>query len=722
MKTTDALEPSAKGAPDIRMSRVRHLKRRTIPFTSIVGQDDMKFALILNAINPRIGGVLIRGDKGTAKSTAVRALADLLENILVVEDCPFNCDPRDPNEMCDLCFEKALASNIKETRRRMPVVDLPLGATEDRVVGSLDVEMAIKQGIKALEPGILAAANRGILYIDEVNLLDDHVADVLLDSAAMGVNVVEREGVSVAHPSRFILVGTMNPEEGELRPQLLDRFGLQVSVAGIDDVEKRVQIARMAESFDSDPEGFSRERQPEQEALRDRISGARKILKDVALSDALLRTIASTCIDLGVKTHRAEIVISRTAKTIAAFDCRTEVSLEDVKKAMELALAHRMRSRPFEPPTLNRDRLDDSISQRHEEQQNQHQQPEKQQGQQERQNQEGQNQDSGDRDQDSNQDNSPGKDDDNQDKGPDHSPNQSKTEKPQEKIFEVGSPIDVRQIEMPRKRDRVSRRKTNGRRVNTLALQNRGRYLRQRMPRGSKDIAIDATIRAAAPYQRFRTGPNAIKVLCQDIREKERTRKTSAVVMFVVDASGSMGAMQRMEMAKGAVLSMLMDSYQKRDKVGMVAFKGEDAELLLPPCSSVDLALNRLRELPTGGRTPLSAGLSRALQLLEGEMRKDMEAKTMMVLISDGRANVSLGGKIRDELMEISERSRQSGIHTIVIDTEVVGQSFTDMRLGYCQEIASSSGGSYYPISGLNSEALKSIVGIEHRLLVEANA
>ncbi len=340
---------------------MHHLKRRTIPFTSIVGQDQMKFALILNAINPRIGGVLIRGDKGTAKSTAVRALADLLENIWVVEDCPFNCNPENPEDMCDLCFEKSQSNQIKAVEKKTPVVDLPLGATEDRVVGSLNVERAIKEGIKALEPGILAAANRGILYIDEVNLLDDHVADVLLDSAAMGVNIVEREGVSVAHPSRFILVGTMNPEEGEIRPQLLDRFGLQVSVVGIEDVDLRVQIAKMAEAFDADPDGFAQKCQAAQDEMKAKISRARQLLRQVKMSDELLRSIASTCIDLGVKTHRAEIVITRTAKTIAAFYGRTEVDSEDVKNAMQLALAHRMRSRPFEVPTLNKERLERSM-------------------------------------------------------------------------------------------------------------------------------------------------------------------------------------------------------------------------------------------------------------------------------------------------------------------------------------------------------------------------
>jgi magnesium chelatase subunit D len=670
---------------------MHHLKRKTIPFTAIVGQDDMKFSLILNAINPRIGGVLIRGDKGTAKSTAVRALADLLENIQVVEDCPFNCDPGNPEDMCDLCFEKNQANRITGIDKKTPVIDLPLGATEDRVVGSLNVERAIKEGIKALEPGILAACNRGILYIDEVNLLDDHVADVLLDSAAMGVNIVEREGVSVAHPSKFILVGTMNPEEGEIRPQLLDRFGLQVSVVGIDDVDQRMQIAKMAEAFDADPDGFMEKSQESQSELKENISQARKILKKVNMSDDLLRSIASTCIDLGVKTHRAEIVITRTAKTIAAFDGRTEVNQEDVKKAMELALAHRMRSRPFEPPTLNKERLEKSMSQKQHEHQHQDQKPEQQ----------------------KKNEQQPQEPDDQKDT------NQTQAAKPQEQVFEIGTPIDVRAITMPRKRDRIARRKTSGRRMNTLALRNRGRYLRQKMPQEGKDIAIDATIRAAAPYQRIRSGPNAIIVKGEDIREKERVGKTSAVVLFVVDASGSMGANQRMESAKGAVLSLLMDSYQKRDKIGMIAFKGKEAEIILPPCTSVDLALGRLRELPTGGKTPLSAGLSRGLQLLQGELRKDEESKLMMVLISDGRANEGMGGKIKDELMAISERIKHLGIHTIVIDSEVVDSSFLDMRLGYCHQIADQCQGKYYPLSSLTPESLLRIVDEEQKLLFD---
>ena len=657
-----------------------------MPFMAIVGQEDMKCALILNAINPRIGGVLIRGDKGTAKSTAARSLADLLEDIAVAEGCPFNCSPQDAREMCDLCQERRSRGQIQAATRRTPVVDLPLGATEDRVVGSLDVERAIKEGIKALEPGILAAANRGILYIDEVNLLDDHVADVLLDSAAMGVNVVEREGVSVAHPSKFILVGTMNPEEGELRPQLLDRFGLQVSVEVIEDVEQRMEIARRAEQFEVDPEAMAGEFEPEQEQLRRQISRAKRLLASVKMDEQHLRTIAATCIDLEVKTHRAEIIISRTAKTIAAFEGRSEVNGEDVKTAMRLALAHRMRSRPFEPPALNQELLEKSIAQ--------HMPPENKSMREEK---------------------------------PTESPSGREAEgrpgssEHQEKVFAIGVPIDVKRISMLRRRDRQIRRKTRGRRLQTLSLRNSGRYLRSRLPGKGNDIAIDATIRAAAPYQRSRKGRNAINVQSQDIREKERVGKTSSVVMFVVDASGSMGAVRRMESAKGAMMSLLTDSYQKRDKIGMVAFRGKDAELVLPPSSSVDLAVSRLRDMPTGGKTPLSAGLSKALQLLRSEMRKDVEARPMMVLISDGRANVALEGSIKEELKEISERTRVAGIHTIVVDTEVVGPSM-EIRLGYCKLIAETAGGSYYPLSSLTPESLYSIVEGEQQLLFDKTA
>jgi len=341
---------------------VHHIRKNILPFTAIVGQDQMKQALILNAINQRIGGVLVRGEKGTAKSTAVRALAEILPEIEIVKSCPFNCNPANEQELCDICMERVQNGEaLEKLRKKVQVITLPLGSTEDRVIGTIDIERAIKEGIKALEPGILAAVNRGILYIDEVNLLDDHVVDVLLDSAAMGVNVVEREGISLSHPAKFILIGTMNPEEGELRPQLLDRFGLQVTVEGIADVDDRVEIIRVADEFETDPQVFMQKYSAEQKRLTEKIVNAKKMLPNVGIADDIVRRIAQTCVDMGIMTHRAEITVVRTAKTIAAFNGREEVDVEDVREAMALALPHRMRKKPFEDPRVDQQKINDMM-------------------------------------------------------------------------------------------------------------------------------------------------------------------------------------------------------------------------------------------------------------------------------------------------------------------------------------------------------------------------
>jgi magnesium chelatase subunit D len=675
-----------------------HVRRDVLPFTAIVGQEQMKKALILNAINPRIGGVLIRGEKGTAKSTAVRALAELLPEIEVFGGCPYNCNPYDEGEMCDLCYaKKTNGENQKVVKRMMWVVDLPLGATEDRVVGSIDVEKAIKEGIKALEPGILAAANRGILYIDEVNLLDDHVADVILDSAAMSINVVEREGVSVSHPSKFILVGTMNPEEGEIRPQLLDRFGLQASVESIDDVEKRVEIVKQVGSFERDPGEFRKMFMGKQKGLRERIVQAKQIVDEVEISDDLLKIAADTCIKLGVRTHRAEIVIDRTAKTIAALEGRKKVTFEDIKEAMELALPHRMRRKPFEPPSLDTEKLDDMMQETKKQQHQQRKEMEK-------------NRNAGQK-----QKNDP------HDKNQADNEDKSEQEPEKEYVFNIGDPIDTKAVRQKQKKDRIYRRKISGRRIPTLSLRNSGKYVRYGFPKeGITDVALDATIRTAAPYQKERRGDSdlAVVIKSQDIREKIRVGKVSTATMFVVDASGSMGANRRMESAKGAVLSLLLDSYQQRDKVGMIAFKGNQADTLLPLCSSVDLAVERLKELPTGGRTPLATGLERGLNLLMTEKQKDEGAISILLLISDGRANVSSSKKeIKMELLALAEQARSKGIHMIVIDTEVVSKSF--IQIGYCREIASHSGGRYYSINNLTSQNVHDIVIQENKLLMD---
>jgi len=334
------------------------MERYVYPFTAIVGQDLMKKALLLNAINPKLSGVLIRGEKGTAKSTAVRALAQLLPEIEVVADCPFSCDPDDPTAMCEGCRQRLdNGEKLPRLRRKMRVVDLPVSATEDRVVGTLDVEHAIKKGEKRFEPGILALANRGILYVDEVNLLDDHLVDVLLDAAAMGVNIVEREGVSFIHPAQFILIGTMNPEEGELRPQLLDRFGLCVNITGVTDPALRVEIVKRRAAFEDDPAGFLLAWEEEQRKLQEKIVQARLLLPQVYIPEEMLLLIARTAIEMGVDGHRADLVMMKAAKTHAALEGRTQVTEEDIRETAELALIHRMRRQPFQDLRLDYEKL-----------------------------------------------------------------------------------------------------------------------------------------------------------------------------------------------------------------------------------------------------------------------------------------------------------------------------------------------------------------------------
>jgi len=333
------------------------------PFSAIVGQEKMKTALILNVINPKIGGVLLRGEKGTGKSLAVRALANLLPEVDAVTGCPFHCDPSRPKDLCDACNTKVSSGQkLANTKRPVTVVELPVGATEDRLVGTIDIEKALKPGEKHFEPGILAQANRNILYIDEVNLLDDHLVDVLLDAAAMGVNYIEREGVSFSHPSQFVLIGTMNPEEGELRPQLLDRFALSVEVKGIPCKEDRALIVRRRIAFESDPASFAAAQLQNQELLRQKIVSAIQMLPKVQLSDDLIDLITQICTDFVVDGHRADIAMYKTACTIAAYNGRMEVTIDDIKEAAELVLPHRRRRQPFEELKMEQQQVNESIS------------------------------------------------------------------------------------------------------------------------------------------------------------------------------------------------------------------------------------------------------------------------------------------------------------------------------------------------------------------------
>lgn len=334
------------------------------PFTAIVNQEKMKRALILNAVDTRIGGVLIRGERGTAKSTAARALAALLPKVKVVQDCRFGCDPDHPTTWCTECRERAArGDHLPVTERPIPFINLPVSATEDRVVGTLDIEQAIQKGERHFEPGVLAAANRGLLYIDEVNLLDDHVVDVLLDSAAMGMNIVEREGISFAHPARFILVGTMNPEEGELRPQLLDRFALSVDIVGVRDPRARAMIIERNLAFERDPEAFRREWQPKEEELSQRIARARELVDHVTYTTRDLLTIAALTSSLNIDGHRADLVILKAARAHAAFEGHMKITERDIALAAELALPHRLKRTPFQQAEITSEQLQERIEQ-----------------------------------------------------------------------------------------------------------------------------------------------------------------------------------------------------------------------------------------------------------------------------------------------------------------------------------------------------------------------
>ncbi|HOS53051.1 MAG TPA: ATP-binding protein, partial [Anaerolineaceae bacterium] len=334
------------------------------PFTAIVGQERMRRALVLNAVDPRIGGVLIRGERGTAKSTAARALAALLPSVKVVAECRFGCDPEKPATWCTECRERAERSEkLEAITRHTPFVNLPVSATEDRVVGTLDIEKAIQKGVRSFEPGVLAAANRGLLYIDEVNLLDDHVVDVLLDAAAMGVNIVEREGISFTHPARFILVGTMNPEEGDLRPQLLDRFALSVEIRGIRDARERVQIMERNIAFEEDPKLFYDSWEEKEQELSHQIENARKLVDEVTYTRQNLLSIAALTSSLNVDGHRSDLVILKTSRAQAAFDGRRQINDRDIALAAELALPHRLKSGPFQREEMGMEELQERIEQ-----------------------------------------------------------------------------------------------------------------------------------------------------------------------------------------------------------------------------------------------------------------------------------------------------------------------------------------------------------------------
>ena len=647
---------------------------KTYPFTAIVGQELMKLALILNAINPKIGGVLIKGTKGTAKSTAVRALADLLPEIQVIKDCPFNCNPNNLKESCHACQHKIVENKLGNEEieaRKMRVINLPINATEDRVVGTIDIKKALEEGLKALEPGILAEANRNILYIDEVNLLADNVADILLDSAAMGINIIEREGISIHHPSNFILVGTMNPEEGNLRPQLLDRFGLSVEAKPILDIDKRVQIIKYAEEYHIDPHEFHDRFENKQRLLREKIVNARKIIDNVDITEDQLKKIARLSVQLEIDSHRADITINLAAKTIAAFNGREEVNDEDIKTAAKLALAHRLRKLPFEDSVINEDEIEEIF--------NEDQQPE------------------------------------NQKIPPSESMelNKDMIRNTKERIFEIDKSINTDKI-LEKKRIK-KQMNTSGQRLLHPTQDKKGKYIGGQKPKNfsftsSTDIAVLQTLNTAALESENKDAiknGEKIKVKEQHIHVKRRIGKSSYLIIFCVDTSGSMGANDRMEAVKGVIFSLLQSNYVYRDKVSLVVFRGDDAEIVLPPTRSTDLAYKLLKDIPTGGTTPLVTGLSKAFTLALEEKRKNTGYIPLIILISDARGNVFFKDPIKD-IMNLGKEISKNNIDMIIIDTES-----TDVKLEINKKLSEASKALYYHINNMNQENVSNVLKLE---------
>jgi len=691
------------------------------PFAGIVGMADLKLALLLNAVSPAIGGVLVRGEKGTAKSTMVRGLAALLPPVPVVPGCPYTCDPAAPEPSCPAGPHDAASS---PELRAVTLAELPVGATEDRLTGSLDIERVLTAGTTAFQPGLLAAAHRGVLYVDEVNLLHDHLVDLLLDAAALGVNYVEREGVSVRHASRFLLVGTMNPEEGELRPQLLDRFGLTVQVTASTDPAERAEVVRRRLAFEADPAAFGRRFAADTAALAGQVVAARARLPQVELPDAALRQICAVCGAFGVDGMRADLVTARTAIALAAWSGRDMVTEEDIRIAARLALPHRRRRDPFDAPGLDEQALDDALR-------------------------EAANQGSdGPGDPEDGPEGTgpegpgPGPDDpdpgpDDPDPGPDSpgpdgpgpggiqdsdsassdpaSPRGSQvTETPPSPPVSPAAPFRARLLTVPGVGEgapgrRSAARGPFGRTVGARIPQDRPFALHLpatvRAATVRAATARAATARAATarrPQHAPSPGPGPapaqpaparrVTLAPADLRQAVREGREGNLVLFAVDASGSMAARQRMRAVKGAVLSLLLDAYQRRDKVGLVTFRGAGAELALPPTSSVEAAARRLTSLATGGRTPLAAGLAKAARVLAAERLRDPRRRALLVVVTDGRATSGSDADLARAAAMLA------GVASVVVDCET-----SILRLGLAERLALQLGATLFRLDELEA-------------------
>ncbi|MEX3740888.1 magnesium chelatase subunit D family protein [Mycolicibacterium porcinum] len=615
------------------------VETHTYPFSALVGQDRLRLALLLCAVHPEIGGVLIRGEKGTAKSTAVRGLA-------------------------------AVLSAVDDDAR---LVELPIGATEDRVVGSLDLQKVLRDGEHAFSPGLLARAHGGVLYVDEVNLLHDHLVDVLLDAAAMGRVHVEREGISHSHESRFVLIGTMNPEEGELRPQLLDRFGLTVDVAASRDVDVRVEVIRARMAFEADPGAFVDRYADADAELADRIAAARAAIGSVELPDTELRRIAALCAAFDVDGMRADLVVARTAVAHAAWRGATTVAEEDIRVAAELALPHRRRRDPFDDPGLDPERLDEAMQEAGESAA-----------------QAGQDTEPPDPDFDPDFDPPGG----GSDAGAEGSAAQGNSKSSTRPSAPPAAVFRTRALVVPGVGEGAPGRRSRARNRTGTPIASTAE------PGSGHGLHMFATLLATAGRQQ---GAGVPRPRPEDIRRAVREGREGNLVIFVVDASGSMAARDRMSAVTGATLSLLRDAYQRRDKVAVITFRQQDARVLLPPTTSVHIASRRLSRFDTGGKTPLAQGLLAARDLVIREKARDRARRSLVVVLTDGRAT---GGP--DPL----GRTRQAaaalvaeGAASVVVDCET---SF--VRLGLAGQLAEQLGSPAVRLEELRAAELTRLV------------